>query len=199
MKWAGLALGVAGTVALVECFARFALKGLGTPAPVAPTEHLVVTGLYRHVRNPMYVAVLAIILAQGMWFASIAVLIYAGIVWAAVTAFVVLYEEPTLARTFGEEYAVYRTHVGAGFRASPPGQRSVYGVHHGRSGRSPAPPRSSGLTASTWCSWIPPFSKASRDPAMYRPHTFAAGSPTSATASSQCSTRLAHQSRRVSA
>jgi protein-S-isoprenylcysteine O-methyltransferase Ste14 len=111
VQWAGLALGVAGTVALIECFARFAVKGVGTPAPIAPTEHLVVTGLYRHVRNPMYVAVLAIILAQGMWFASTAVLIYAGIVWAAVTAFVVLYEEPTLAGTFGEEYAVYRTHV----------------------------------------------------------------------------------------
>jgi len=112
LKWAGLGLGIAGTIALVECFARFALKGLGTPAPLAPTEHLVVSGLYRHVRNPMYVAVVAIILAQGLWFASPAVLIYAVIVWATVTAFVILYEEPTLARTFGEEYAEYRAHVG---------------------------------------------------------------------------------------
>ncbi|GAA1996172.1 isoprenylcysteine carboxylmethyltransferase family protein [Microbacterium pumilum] len=111
VKWAGLALGVAGTIALVECFARFALKGIGTPAPIAPTEHLVVTGLYRHVRNPMYVAVLAIILAQAMWFASVAVLIYAAIIWAAFTAFVMVYEEPTLARTFGDEYAAYRSHV----------------------------------------------------------------------------------------
>ena len=111
IKWAGLALGIAGTIALIECFARFAVKGLGTPAPVAPTEHLVVTGLYRHVRNPMYVAVVAIILAQAMWFASTAVLIYAAVVWAAFTAFVLLYEEPTLARTFGAEYATYRAHV----------------------------------------------------------------------------------------
>ena len=111
VKWAGLALGLAGTIALIECFARFAWQGIGTPAPIAPTEHLVVTGLYRHVRNPMYVAVLTIILAQAMWFASLAVLIYAAIVWAAVTAFVVGYEEPTLARTFGEEYTVYRANV----------------------------------------------------------------------------------------
>ena len=111
LKWAGLALGIAATIALIECFARFALKGLGTPAPIAPTEHLVVTGLYRHVRNPMYVAVVAIILAQAMWFASIGVLIYAAVVWAAFTAFVMLYEEPTLSRTFGEEYAAYRAHV----------------------------------------------------------------------------------------
>ena len=112
LKWVGLGLGVAGTIALVECFARFAVKGLGTPAPLAPTEHLVVSGLYRYVRNPMYVAVVAIILAQGLWFASPAVLIYAALVWATVTAFVILYEEPTLARTFGEEYADYRAHVG---------------------------------------------------------------------------------------
>jgi protein-S-isoprenylcysteine O-methyltransferase Ste14 len=112
LKWVGLGLGVAGTIALIECFARFALKGLGTPAPLAPTEHLVVSGLYRYVRNPMYVSVVAIILAQSLWFASPAVLIYAAIVWATVTAFVILYEEPTLARTFGEEYADYRAHVG---------------------------------------------------------------------------------------
>lgn len=112
VKWAGLALGLIGTIALIECFVRFALKGLGTPAPIAPTKHLVVTGLYRHVRNPMYVAVLAIILAQAMWFASPAVLIYAAIVWAAFTTFVMIYEEPALARTFGEEYAAYRANVG---------------------------------------------------------------------------------------
>lgn len=111
LKWVGLALGLGGTIALLECFARFALQGLGTPAPIAPTKHLVVSGLYRHVRNPMYAAVVAIILAQGLWFASPAVLVYAAIVWATVTAFVVGYEEPTLARTFGEEYAAYRSHV----------------------------------------------------------------------------------------
>lgn len=112
VKWAGFAVGVLGTVALIECFARFALKGLGTPAPIAPTEHLVVTGLYRHVRNPMYVAVVAIILGQALWFASTAVLVYAVVVWAAFTAFVMLYEEPTLTRTFGEEYLTYRANVG---------------------------------------------------------------------------------------
>lgn len=112
LKWAGLALGIVATVALIDCFARFALKGLGTPAPIAPTAQLVVTGLYRHVRNPMYTAVVAIILAQALWFASVAVLIYAAVVWVTVTAFVMLYEEPTLARTFGDEYATYRANVG---------------------------------------------------------------------------------------
>ena len=59
---------VAGLFILLDSFARFAIQGLGTPAPVLPTKHLVITGLYRHVRNPMYVAVVSLILGQGlMW------------------------------------------------------------------------------------------------------------------------------------
>ena len=112
LVWAGGVLGLIGLAALIECFARFALQGLGTPAPVAPTKHLVVTGLYRHVRNPMYVAVLAIILAQALLFASWLVVIYAALVWLAFTAFVVAYEEPTLQLTFGKEYDAYRANVG---------------------------------------------------------------------------------------
>jgi protein-S-isoprenylcysteine O-methyltransferase Ste14 len=57
---------LAGVPGLVDAFARFALQGLGTPAPIAPTRHLVVTGLYRYVRNPIYVAVVAIILGQAV-------------------------------------------------------------------------------------------------------------------------------------
>jgi protein-S-isoprenylcysteine O-methyltransferase Ste14 len=111
IAWAGAALFALGTIALVECFVRFAAQGRGTPAPIAPTAHLVVTGLYRYVRNPMYVAVVTIIVGQGLWFASVPVLVYAAIVWGAVTAFVMLYEEPTLAGTFGDEYDEYRAHV----------------------------------------------------------------------------------------
>ncbi len=70
MRWTGAVIGALGLMGLIECFAQFALEGLGTPAPVAPHEHLVVTGPYRRVRNPMYVAVVAIILAQALWFAS---------------------------------------------------------------------------------------------------------------------------------
>jgi protein-S-isoprenylcysteine O-methyltransferase Ste14 len=62
----GIILVAAGLLVLLDSFARFALRGLGTPAPVFPTQHLVVTGLYRHVRNPMYVGVVAVILGQSM-------------------------------------------------------------------------------------------------------------------------------------
>ncbi|NUR17740.1 MAG: isoprenylcysteine carboxyl methyltransferase, partial [Dermatophilaceae bacterium] len=91
--WLLVALGLAG---LAAAFVRFARDGLGTPSPTNPTEHLVVTGPYRYVRNPMYVAVLAVIVGQALLWRSVAVLAYAVLFVVAVTAFVALYEEPTL-------------------------------------------------------------------------------------------------------
>jgi protein-S-isoprenylcysteine O-methyltransferase Ste14 len=101
----------AGLPILLDSFARFALQGLGTPAPVAPPERLVVTGFYRHVRNPMYVAVTALIIGQGLLFGSVSVLWYGAIVWASFFAFVLGYEEPTLGEQFPEEYERYRANV----------------------------------------------------------------------------------------
>jgi protein-S-isoprenylcysteine O-methyltransferase Ste14 len=107
----GVALIVVGVAVLLHAFGRFAVEGLGTPAPVAPTEHLVVGGLYRYVRNPMYLAVLAIIAGQALAYAQPVLLLYAVLVGIAFVAFVHWYEEPTLGRQFGAEYAVYRSAV----------------------------------------------------------------------------------------
>jgi protein-S-isoprenylcysteine O-methyltransferase Ste14 len=107
IAWIAIALGV---VFLLYAFALFALHQ-GTPAPVAPTKTLVVTGVYRFVRNPMYLAVLAIILGQALLFGSWGVVLYAAIVFGAVFAFVKGYEEPTLKETYGEEYVDYRRNV----------------------------------------------------------------------------------------
>jgi protein-S-isoprenylcysteine O-methyltransferase Ste14 len=107
----GVGIVVAGVAVLLHTFARFAVDGLGTPAPVAPTENLVVTGLYRHVRNPMYVAVVAVIVGQVMLFVDPILLAYAVVIAAANVAFVKAYEEPTLRRQFGEEYDAYRAAV----------------------------------------------------------------------------------------
>jgi protein-S-isoprenylcysteine O-methyltransferase Ste14 len=107
----GVGIIVAGVLVLLHAFARFAIDGLGTPAPVAPTEHLVVTGLYRHVRNPMYVAVVAVIVGQVMLFVDPMLLAYAVVIAAANAAFVKAYEEPALRRQFGAEYDVYRAAV----------------------------------------------------------------------------------------
>lgn len=112
LRWVGVLLIVAGVPVLLDSFARFALKGLGTPAPVFPTRHLVVSGLYRYVRNPMYVAVAAVIFGQGLLFGNVGVLEYGVLVWLGFHLFVLLYEEPALRHTFGAEYQDFCANVG---------------------------------------------------------------------------------------
>jgi len=107
----GIVLAVAGLVLLIDCFARFALEGRGTPAPVAPTETLVASGPYQFVRNPIYIAVLLIVIGQALFFGSFTLLAYAGVLWLAFHAFVVAYEEPTLRRRYGPSYDAYHAHV----------------------------------------------------------------------------------------
>ena len=107
----GALLIIGGLPILLDSFARFALQGLGTPAPVFPTRHFVVTGWFRYVRNPMYVAVVSIIVGQGLLFGNVSVLEYGAAVWVAFFLFVLLYEEPTLRRTFGDEYEQFRANV----------------------------------------------------------------------------------------
>jgi len=107
----GTLLIAAGAVVLVDAFVRFVVEGIGTPAPVAPTEELVVSGLYRHVRNPMYLAVGATIAGQALLLGRPVLLLYAAAFAVAVFAFVRGYEEPTLTRRFGTRYEDYRRAV----------------------------------------------------------------------------------------
>jgi protein-S-isoprenylcysteine O-methyltransferase Ste14 len=104
---AGWTLFAAGTAVLVEAFGRFVVEGVGTPAPIAPTEKLVVGGLYRYVRNPMYLAVAAVILGQAAVLGSWLLVAYTAAFGATVWSFVHWYEEPTLRRQFGTEYDEY--------------------------------------------------------------------------------------------
>ena len=108
---AGGFLIVLGIVPLVESFVRFALKGLGTPAPIFPTRRLVVTGFYRHMRNPMYFGVVTAIIGQAILFADMRLVAYAAMVWLLMHLFVVAYEEPKLHHAFGAEYDAFRDHV----------------------------------------------------------------------------------------
>jgi protein-S-isoprenylcysteine O-methyltransferase Ste14 len=110
-RLAGGALLALGLAALVDCFRRFVSEGRGTPAPVLPPTQLVVRGVYRHVRNPMYVALLLIVIGQALLLGRFVLLGYAAALWLAFHVFVVLYEEPKLRRTFGVSYAAYRAAV----------------------------------------------------------------------------------------
>ena len=107
----GAFLIAAGVLVLLQAFARFVTEGIGTPAPIAPTEHLVVGGLYRYVRNPMYPAVAATIVGQGLLLGRWVLLAYAAAFLVTVASFVHWYEEPTLHDRYGAEYDAYRRAV----------------------------------------------------------------------------------------
>jgi protein-S-isoprenylcysteine O-methyltransferase Ste14 len=108
---AGGALILVGAAMLLDSFVRFAVQGLGTPAPPAPTRKLVITGAYRFVRNPMYVAVLALVFGQALVFQSPGLLLYGALVWLAFHVFVEHFEEPRLRRDFPAEYDRYKRNV----------------------------------------------------------------------------------------
>ncbi len=111
----------AGAALYAWCVWDFATFGRGTPAPIDAPKKLVVRGLYRYTRNPMYVGVLTVIVGWALWFATLVLLLYAMAVAASFHAFVVFYEEPRLQREFGSEYDAYRARVGRwlpGWRAS---------------------------------------------------------------------------------
>jgi len=107
----GAVLTAAGAAALLAAFAQFAIQGRGTPAPPAPTEQLVVRGLYRYVRNPMYLAVLAVITGQALLLSRPVLLGYAAAVAAASITFVYGYEQPTLTQRYGAQYQAYKRAV----------------------------------------------------------------------------------------
>ena len=111
LRVAGAVMIVAGVGSLLDSFARFTFVGLGTPAPVAPPTRLVVSGQYRYVRNPMYVALLVIVIGQSLILGSVLLLQYAALLWLIFHTFVMLYEEPKLNSQFGASYQVYRRNV----------------------------------------------------------------------------------------
>jgi len=111
LRWVGAALIVLGLLPLLSSFARFAWEGLGTPAPIAPPTNLVVTGFYRRVRNPIYVALLIILLGEALLFGDERVAAWGVLFWLFTFAAVVIYEEPTLRQQFGEEYRTYCKNV----------------------------------------------------------------------------------------
>ncbi len=112
LQLAGVLVLAAGAAIYLWCVWDFATFGRGPPAPIDAPKHLVVRGLYHHVRNPMYVGVLTTILGWAIYFGSLPLLLYAAVIFAAFTSFVVFYEEPALHSLFGDEYDSYRRRVG---------------------------------------------------------------------------------------
>ncbi|MBI4905572.1 MAG: isoprenylcysteine carboxylmethyltransferase family protein [Acidobacteria bacterium] len=111
LRAVGVVLVLCGIPVLVDSFVRFAREGLGTPAPIAPTEHLVVSGWYRYVRNPMYVAVLSLVFGQALLFGNWTLVEYGAVLWVFFHLFVTGYEERVLRRKYGAEYDRFMANV----------------------------------------------------------------------------------------
>ena len=112
LHWLGFLIILPGASILLRCIYAFAKEGKGTLSPADPARHLVVEGLYRYTRNPMYVGVMLVLLGEAIFFASTALLWYAAVIFLGLNVFIRLYEEPYLRRQFGVEYERYCQKVG---------------------------------------------------------------------------------------
>jgi protein-S-isoprenylcysteine O-methyltransferase Ste14 len=110
-RYIGIGPILIGASIYLWCAWDFTFAGKGTPAPIDPPKELVVRGLYRYVRNPMYVGMVAVLIGETLFFQSLALAAYVGAVLLVFTLFVVLYEEPALTRKFGDSYRRYREAV----------------------------------------------------------------------------------------
>lgn len=107
LHYAGAILMAAGFLIMIACILRFATEGRGTLSPLDPTKRLVVSGLYRYSRNPMYVGVMLILIGEAVFWRSPAMALYAAVIFIAFNIFISLHEEPRLRRQFAEEYERY--------------------------------------------------------------------------------------------
>ena len=107
LRWLGILLVLGGAFLYLVCVLNFAVVGRGTPAPIDPPKSLVVSGPYKVCRNPIYIAVISVIFGLSWVYASRQTFLYGLAVWAAFHVFVVLYEEPTLRRSFGPAFDRY--------------------------------------------------------------------------------------------
>ena len=116
----GLAAAVLGAIILLRCIWEFMVMGRGTLAPADPPTELVVRGLYRYVRNPMYLAVFTLLLGEAAFFESLPLLVY-GVTWfTIINLIVLLHEEPLLRQRFGDSYQRYITTVRRWVPTRPP-------------------------------------------------------------------------------
>jgi len=109
--WPGAPVMLIGVVLLLWCIRDFLVAGKGTLAPWDPPRRLVLVGLYRHVRNPMYVGVLTLVAGWSIWLASPVLAVYTIALAVAFHLRVIVHEEPWLAAQFGDEWTRYRANV----------------------------------------------------------------------------------------
>lgn len=120
LEWLGAICFLLGASIYFRCAWEFAVRGMGTPAPIAPTKYLVTTGLHRYIRNPMYIGVFLVILGEAAGCRSLHLVEYAAAMLLTAHLFILFYEEPTLMRQFGKSYEDYKRRVPRWIPRLPP-------------------------------------------------------------------------------
>jgi protein-S-isoprenylcysteine O-methyltransferase Ste14 len=110
-QFMAILLFTAGFVTTITCILRFAFEGKGTLSPADETKQLVIGGLYRYSRNPMYVGVMLMLIGEALFTSSKDLWIYAAVIFSCFHLFILMHEEPRLQRDFGDQYSVYRKKV----------------------------------------------------------------------------------------
>lgn len=126
--FAGCLVLLFGAFVYAWCVWDFATFGRGTPAPIDAPKKLVVRGLYRYTRNPMYTGVLTVILGWAVLFRAFDLVLYALVVATCFQSFILFYEEPHLRSEFGSQYERYRSRVGRWMPRLRPGPAVQPGV-----------------------------------------------------------------------
>jgi len=106
-QYAGAVIAIPGFFIMIICILRFATEGKGTLSPLDPTKKLVISGLYKYSRNPMYVGVILLLTGEAIFWQSLVLAAYAVLVFLAFNLFILLHEEPRLKRDFKDEYTQY--------------------------------------------------------------------------------------------
>ena len=109
--FAGFGLMIVGAAIVLQCILRFATEGKGTISPIDPTKKLIIKGLYKYSRNPMYVGMMILLAGEAIFWQSLTLAIYATVVFVGFNLFIILHEEPRLRRDFGDEYEEYLRNV----------------------------------------------------------------------------------------
>lgn len=133
LQFAGAAITLAGAGLALWCAVTFAVVGRGTPLPFDPPRRLVIAGPYRSVRNPMAIGVGSALLGAALFYESVSLFVLAGLFMLGIHAFVVSYEEPTLRRMFGAEYAAYLARVHRWLPGRPISGSEIRDTAHGSS------------------------------------------------------------------
>lgn len=111
VQYSGVIVFLIGTFIMIHCIIKFAIDGRGTLSPADPTKSLVISGLYKYSRNPMYLGVMSILIGETLFTYNFYLFLYSCMIFLVFNLFIEFLEEPRLKKDFGKEYENYKKRV----------------------------------------------------------------------------------------